>query len=157
MANGTLTVERENGTDVISIDANGKVLFPGNIIPVFRGYVISGAMPNASLVVPTLLKDYDTAGYLTVATAKFLPLVAGYYQINAFAEFSANVSNGYIKIRKNGNANLAGAQGALWSGQASALVFLNGVSDYIEPIMYQSSGGAITANIEFNGSLIRAA
>lgn len=29
-ADGTLTIERENGTDVMTIDAAGKVVFPGN-------------------------------------------------------------------------------------------------------------------------------
>lgn len=30
-ADGTLTIERENGTDVMTIDAAGKVVIPGNI------------------------------------------------------------------------------------------------------------------------------
>ena len=28
VADGTLTIERENGTDVLTIDANGRVAFP---------------------------------------------------------------------------------------------------------------------------------
>ena len=30
VADGTLTIEREDGTDVLTIDASGKVVFPGN-------------------------------------------------------------------------------------------------------------------------------
>lgn len=31
IADGTLTIEREDGTDVLTIDAAGKVVFPGNV------------------------------------------------------------------------------------------------------------------------------
>lgn len=35
VADGTLTIERENGTDVLTIDSSGKVVFPGNVVPAF--------------------------------------------------------------------------------------------------------------------------
>ena len=43
VADGTLTIERENGTDVLSIDANGKVAFPqGFSYPIIGGLSSSG-------------------------------------------------------------------------------------------------------------------
>lgn len=127
--------------------------------PCFRGYVTAASHPNDSSINPNLAQDFDIGGdFLTPAVAKYQPTVAGYYQINASISFANLCVNGYILIKKNGTGNNLGAsQGNFYQGQAAALVYLNGSTDYVQIFTYQSSGAAMLCDVEFTGFLARAA
>lgn len=159
--NGTMKLARGNAgattQDILTVDAAGKVAFPQNIVPVFRGYATAAVIPTGTLITPSITENFDLGGFFTNAPNKFQPTIAGYYQFNASVYFNALPSNGYVKLRKNGGTFVGGTQGNNYMSQASALVHLNGTTDYVDIILYQSSGGDLSTDIEFTGFLARAA
>jgi hypothetical protein len=112
-------------------------------------------------------KEFDTASAFDNATNyRFTPLVAGYYQIQGIITFAGSGSNIYTtaSIYKNGTAFKSNqVYGAYASGPIiSALVYLNGSTDYVELYGYQASGGNLgtttgAANTYFQASMVRSA
>jgi hypothetical protein len=106
--------------------------------------------------------DWDTTSGM-FASSKFTPTIAGYYQISAgFAP--ATIATGcFALLYKNGSnvKSLFAYQSS--SGNAaygSALVYLNGSTDYIEIYGYMIAGQALatgTANTYFQGFMARSA
>lgn len=96
----------------------------------------------------------------------FLPNVAGYYQINANigVASSSTLSYNYIQIRKNGVNDIFSIYGPYGGtsqyGTASAVIFLNGTTDYVDLFVQVSgtgtlftySGAAVTV---MSGCLVR--
>lgn len=113
-------------------------------------------------------EEFDTnSNYDNATNYRFTPTVAGYYQISAniFAPSTALGLLG-ITIYKNGTRHRDGSFFAFSSVSpeacVSALVYLNGSTDYVEIYGYQTSGGNLSmgSNSVFNfftGALVRAA
>ena len=135
--------------------------------PAFSAYA-SGTTSVANATNTKILfaaEEFDTNN--NFASSTFTPTVAGYYQINA-SVYSANATGvAQVLIFKNGS-NYKGGQlvpaiaaiGAV--GTASAIVYLNGSTDYVDIYLYQNSGTSSTANALqaytwFQGALVRAA
>ena len=163
VADGTLTIERENGTDVLTIDASGNIRagsacnLAGNG-PAFSAYTSAAPLPSGSVVKPSLTERYDTGNAFTPNGSKFNPSVPGYYQFNLSFELAALMNAGYCGISvNNGAAFIKGAQGNLYCSTANALIYLNGTTDYVEAVVYQSSGASNNCTITFSGFLARAA
>lgn len=98
------------------------------------------------------------------ASSRFTPTVAGYYQINSTVHFvSGSTSLCSINFYKNGGSVAQGttlAPSIVYAISTSALVYMNGSTDYLEAYVYVSNttqllGG--TSNTVFNGALVRAA
>jgi hypothetical protein len=110
-------------------------------------------------------ETFDTANAFDSTTNyRFQPLIAGYYQINGISVFSI-VATGISQnaIYKNGSAFQYGPASTTSTGSiVSAVVYLNGSTDYLELWAYQSSGISATllttsTQNQFSGSLIRVA
>lgn len=112
-------------------------------------------------------EEVDTGNYFDSSTNyRFLPTVAGWYQINAGVAVNAtSLVYARIDIYKNGlSYRRGGAIGAAVSGftsTASSLVYLNGSTDYVEVYAFCDATGSITvesgSNLTyFNGYLVRA-
>ena len=140
--------------------------------PAFSAYQSSAqSLASGSLVKLNFqTKEFDTANaYDNVTNFRFQPLVAGYYQVNGAVNiaYSAAVYNAFCSIYKNGTQFKtgsigAGASGVQAGGAVSALVFLNGSTDYVEIYGYHSAGSAqntsnTAQNTYFQASLVRAA
>lgn len=110
--------------------------------PAFSAYRASS---NQSLTTATWTKiqcqteEYDTASaYDNATNYRFTPQVAGYYQVNGAIYFNGTgLTNLAIQIYKNGSGHKNGsgvAQTANTDGSisVSALVYLNGSTDYVE-------------------------
>ena len=142
--------------------------------PAFSAY--GGALQ--SLTTATFLKlqfsseEFDTnSNYDAATNYRFTPNVAGYYQISSQAQFSVAVnatSAVYLVLYKNGSAwrytqlpSTTAASGIIVS--MSQLIYLNGLTDYIEMYAYQNSGstiGVLNSNQQYNyfqASLVRSA
>jgi hypothetical protein len=82
-------------------------------------------------------EDFDTNSNFDTTTYRFTPTVAGYYQISAGLRgtgATTNTSTG-ILIYKNGSAYLANYSQSTNTNQypiISALIYMNGSTDYIE-------------------------
>lgn len=161
---GSLTIERENGTDVLTVDASGKVVIPGNVVPAFSVHSPNSLAFTANVAKKLQFgqKEYDLTGaFDAVTNYRFQPAVAGYYQISG--SFSISVTSGEVValILRNGLAYKRGSFPTQGNGsQVSALVYLNGTTDYVE-LWGQTSVSQNASNSQsdtyFQGVLVRAA
>ena len=94
-------------------------------------------------------EDFDTNSNFDTSTYRFTPTVAGYYQISAGLRGSAVTTNTAttISIYKNGSSytsSLSTSTALAQFSTISALIFMNGSTDYIE--FYGSVTGSGTAS-----------
>jgi hypothetical protein len=108
-------------------------------------------------------EEFDTDNCFDNATNyRFTPTTAGYYQLNASMALSGASTEGFIQLRKNGSTFKSGNDigGTTYAVTVSALLYLNGSSDYIEVFGYSGTAlntSASQASTYFNGCLVRGA
>jgi hypothetical protein len=147
-------------------DNSGTVLTTGSTFagtgPAFSVYQASA---TTSLSANTWVKlTFDTEEFDTnnnFASSRFTPTVAGYYQVTANAGMASTSASLNIKFYKNGVANKGGSYptGANWV-QATALIYCNGTTDYIEAYCLSGASQNTFAGIDvtwFAGAMVRAA
>ena len=143
--------------------------------PAFSAY--ANAVQSVTSGVPTKVQfsveDFDTASaYDNTTNFRFQPLVAGYYQCNAAVRLNGVSSTNYdIYFFKNGSnyrnystVSLATGIGTTTIQTISALIFLNGSTDYLEvwadvngsSTTFSAASGNLNTS-SFSGSLVRAA
>ena len=134
--------------------------------PAFSAYQSTlQSVPTSGAKIQFQTEEFDTASaYDNATNFRFQPLVAGYYQIDAAVTFNPAVAGALVGVYKNGSIWKWGPQstGTSSSAGASALVYLNGSTDYVEVYGYHSAGVAnnTTAGAGatyFQGILVRAA
>ena len=132
--------------------------------PAFKAYKSAGQTITAATFTKVTFdtESFDTAG--NFASSKFTPTTSGYYQIDAYAEFSGSgsVSSSLISIYKNGSraGDLGGNTPKIVGG--SDLFYANGSTDYFEVyvVLTMSSGGESVTGVDdyrsrFSGVWIR--
>lgn len=168
---GSLNFASADGASDLTVTfpaTTGTAMVSGNM-PAFSAYANSGtSIPNATWTkVIYNAEGFDTAScYDSTTNYRFTPNVAGYYQISAMTRFGSITATiiGF-SIHKNGSFYATGGGSGVSSGyvypSVSALVDLNGTTDYVEIYTYQNSGGSATTdngfNYVFTGCLMRAA
>jgi hypothetical protein len=158
---GATTISPTDGATVTATfpGATGTVMVSGNM-PAFSYYATSDqAFSNATstkVTYPTSLYD-TTGGMYNSSTSRFTPTVAGYYQVNAFFEYysSGSTAARSITINKNGGSyrrsqQQTAATNANTLAFVSAIIYMNGSTDYLEIYAYQSTGGSLS-NASSNG------
>jgi len=143
---------------------NGVNLPMGGVAPAFSAY------PNATLSITGTtftkvllqVEEFDTNN--NFASSRFTPTVAGYYQISGSIQVFGSVAGAFSMIYKNGVnykiGNFIGIVAQNPVSGVSALVYLNGSTDYIELYAYSETTATInSASIAtwFTGSLVRGA
>jgi hypothetical protein len=139
---GTITLQAPavSGSTTLTLPAaTGTVMVSGNM-PAFSAYL--GTSQNTTSGVATKIQfnteEFDTNSYYDNATNyRFTPLIAGYYQVSsAYTTNTAAITRANISIYKNGSSFKAGGDYASYTGigtlTVSALIYLNGSTDYIE-------------------------
>ena len=177
----TLTLPAKSGNIITSADTGtvSQAMLGAGVAgngPAFSAYISS----NQSITNNTFTKlqagteEFDTANcYDSATNYRFTPNVAGYYhiigQIYFYASGNLN-TNTIVSIFKNGvrfkDGNLtSGTQGVAAFYNASALIYLNGSTDYVElyglingagTVEFRRDGGS-QAQSYFQGFLARAA
>ena len=146
---GSITLQEPAvaGTTVLTLPTtSGTVMING---PAFSAYPSSATSISTStwFKLTCNTEEFDTnSNYDATTNYRFTPTVAGYYQVNVAFSCSANCPI-IASIYKNGSEFKRGNQaGATNFAQVtcSALVYLNGTTDYIEGYGYQSSGSTQT-------------
>jgi hypothetical protein len=138
--------------------------------PIFSAS-LSGTQSIASGVAPTKVtfqtKDFDPGGlYDNASTFRFLPTTPGYYQVSASVLAGGVSATGFsaIALYKNSAAHRAGNRiannAAAVTVQVSAIVQMNGTSDFLEVFYAQTTGGAMTLPVSstatyFTASYVR--
>ncbi|SOD20210.1 C1q-like domain-containing protein [Pedobacter xixiisoli] len=107
-------------------------------------------------------KVYDNSNWFDLATGQFKPTMAGYYQINASMKMQdGNGGEKSVYLMKNGLVFYRGTSttGAVASSTVSAMVYLNGTTDFLTLTMF-SPGATTTDNSPaysyFQGYLVSA-
>lgn len=135
--------------------------------PAFSAYQSAAQTPAATTwtKISFQSEEFDTASaFDSASTYRFTPQTAGYYQINGAIGVNG-LANPECAIYKNGTVFKAGSLGAYATSvgavsAASALVYLNGSTDYVELWGYLSASVPLLASASgtyFQASLIRAA
>lgn len=150
---GTLNLQ-SGGTTIATINSTGLSMASGKVLaptgPAFSAYINSGAQ---SLSLGTWTKitlnaeEFDTASCFDSTTNyRFTPNVAGYYQVNVclFFDYSGSqFTDAAMAVYKNGSAvkklNQYG-YGGYGMASLSALIYMNGSTDYLEVYGYISGG-----------------
>ena len=131
--------------------------------PAFSAYQSSGQSLSASTWAKLLFqtKEFDTNTCFDTTVSRFTPTTPGYYQFNGRFEIASTATSLYVAVYKNGsNYKYATANTNQAGINVSALVYLNGATDYVE--LYGLSGVAQNTqqgqvNTWFQGFLARGA
>jgi hypothetical protein len=167
----TLVLPTGNGTSgqVLQTNGSGALSWADRMTaagPAFSAVANSSTSLSASVWTKLTLgsEEFDTNN--NFASSRFSPTVAGYYQFSAAFGTDSNAAQDlWISIYKNG---AAAKLGPLWRTvlgvggviQVSALLYLNGSTDYCEAYAYTSVTTTATANATltyFQGFLARPA
>ena len=156
------------GNPAISIDSSQVTNFA-------KQFQINGVLPPAFSVTrssnQTLssntwtkyqgnVEEFDTASFYDASTNyRFTPNIAGYYQFTGRFGIAATDCRQICSFYKNGSEFKRGVDVSADGGTtASALIYLNGTTDYVEMYMLISSGQAIVGfETYFQGIMVRAA
>jgi hypothetical protein len=159
-----------DGTGSLTVQQNGVTLGVFGNQPAFSVYRSSSQSISVNTYTKVLFdaKEFDTNNnYDNTTNYRFLPTVAGYYQLNAGVFGSGtSLNSAVIKFYKNGSSYKQGmvvpANGSANDGLViGSLVYFNGTTDYIEVWVYlgASSGTAFASGSDqtwFNGCLMKA-
>jgi hypothetical protein len=141
----TLTLPDQTGTILTTATAGVPVNGPA-----FSAWAGSATSLSNAVATKVLFntKEFDTNTNYDASLSRFTPTVAGYYQVTSSINTAAYISvNSNLAVYKNGLQNKVGIQGGN-SGNAaglsvSALIYMNGSTDYLEIYAYHASGGAV--------------
>ena len=134
--------------------------------PAFSAYQSSGQTlsSNTWTKISFQTEEFDTANCFDAAsTYRFTPNVAGYYQLSGGIAVATSSTYMYLQFYKNGSGYkvVLNSPAALIAGASgSILVYLNGLTDYVELYAYLVTGQALSANLQstyFQAALVRAA
>jgi hypothetical protein len=107
-------------------------------------------------------EEFDTAScFDNASTYRFTPNVAGYYQVTGAVAWNSPTAV-LCQIHKNGDAIRRGLfENNAFSSFVSALIYLNGLTDYVELYGYQAgatqNAEATALRTYFQAALVRAA
>jgi hypothetical protein len=131
--------------------------------PAFYAYLGSNqACPNdnARRVIQLNSEDFDTNSCFNNSTYRFLPNVAGYYQINLTVDIDdqnvGDFGDIYLSIRLNAaryydtSIIRIGSNSAEFAMSGSALIYMNGTTDYIDATVLHAFGTASSAILRLN-------
>ena len=148
----TLVLPGGNGAagQVLSTNGSGALSWVDRMTaagPAFSATANAGATITSSTFtkVAFQVEEFDTAScYDNTTNYRFTPNVAGYYQITARTQFTSNAgtSETMLVIYKNGAEARRGNAGSIGIS-VSAIVYLNGSSDYVEIYVLQATGGSV--------------
>jgi len=156
-----------NNTLAMQIGTNGQMTVAATANPAFSAYSTTlTSVTNTTFTKVTFnTEEFDTNS--NFASSRFTPTVAGYYQINTCISGPGSGTGIMVaNIFKNGSNFKSGNQipnnAAGTYVVASALIYLNGSTDYVEIYAYQNTGGTVTlgsnsVDFAFSGSLARSA
>jgi hypothetical protein len=165
-SSGTLNIVTGSGSgaNAITIDASQNVVVPKGVggTPAFSAYQSSAQTLSSSTYTKLQFQteEFDTSSCFDSTTNyRFTPNVAGYYLFSTSFTVAAFLAQNQLAIYKNGAIFKQGFNNS-GSGQPnmSALIYMNGSTDYVEAYAWLSGGQALTAGAAstyFQGFLAR--
>ena len=141
------TIQNTGGTTGLTINNSGFVLpkTPTFSALTSGNVTISSGYSDTKLTFDT--EEWDVGGYFNTSTHRYTPLVAGYYLVTVSAGLTTTTPV-RTKIFKNGS--LERGSGSIDSAAygynnaiITALVSMNGSSDYLEGYVQASGSGTV--------------
>lgn len=162
------TIKSTAGNEAMTIHESGVPLLN---VPAFYAYRdgTQAITSSTSTVVQLNATLFDTDGWFNTSTYRYVPQIAGYYQFNAciYILSASSATRGLITIVKSGTDGFRGAylppfSGTAWAASAGVLIYMNGSTDYVDLVGYQSATspviqGTIPGDTFLSGFLVRAA
>jgi len=162
-AGGSLNLVSADGASDLTVTfpaTTGTAMVSGNM-PAFSAYNTSNQSVADSTYTKTTLgtEEFDTNN--NFASGRFTPTVAGYYQINgSIYTGTSSITRAIAYLYKNGSPYKRGTDLTVGNSvNVSAVVYLNGSTDYVELWGYVTATTPLFYNTDtwFNGCLIRTA
>ena len=159
----TLTPAAVSGTTTLTLPATtGTVMVNG---PAFSAYANTAQTitSNVFTKIQFNTEEFDTnSNYDNATNYRFTPTVAGYYQVQVSLLPNTTTTQTAVAIYKNGaQFKLANITAASVSAVATALISMNGTTDYLEGYAYLvGTTPAIAGNqayTYFQASMVRSA
>jgi hypothetical protein len=146
LASGAVT-QAKLGTNVVG---NGPLIFVNSI---------AGTTVATAVAVKITLDGENIDTNNNFANSRFTPTVAGYYQINGYANTAGATLALIARIYKNNGAALAGnvANVGTYISTVSGIVYCNGSNDYVELFAEHAQGTNVTVFGQMSACLIRSA
>jgi hypothetical protein len=157
---GVLQLASGTGNLVTVPSVTGTAMVSGNM-PAFSAYNTSNQSVTDSTYTKTTLgtEEFDTNN--NFASGSFTPTVAGYYQINgSIYTGTSAITRAIAYLYKNGSPYKRGTDRTVGNSvNVSAVVYLNGSTDYVELWGYVTATTPLFYGTDtwFNGCLIRTA
>ena len=159
----TLAAPAVSGTNTATLPAaTGTVMVSGNM-PGFSAYNnATQSVSNATFTKISLqTTEWNNGNYFDNSTNyRFTPLVAGYYQVNGSISNNSSIGVTVSFIYKNGSrfkdGNYASGTTIGTDSTVSALIYLNGSTDYIELWVYANTGTGATISSSSTGTFFQA-
>ena len=136
---GTLNIVTGSGSgsNAITIDTSQNVSIPKGVggTPAFSAYCSTPFSVTLSTFTKLQFQteEFDTTNAFDSTTNyRFQPTVAGYYQVNGGYQTATSATQMLATIYKNGTEYKRGIYIVSGNVYVSALVYLNGTTDYIE-------------------------
>lgn len=124
-----------------------------NTAPTFSAYLgtnQSVSTGQTKIQLNTKLWDTNT-NYDNSTNYRFTPTVAGYYQVNFYANTTGSTSLIQCSIYLNGSNVASGSEPTTGNAsQVAAVIYMNGSTDYIEFYFYSGVGGGTVASGKAN-------
>lgn len=160
---GTNTLVLPTSGTVTIADGTGTLYAAGPSFSAYQSSAQSALSGSTWTKITLQTEEFDTANCFTNST--FTPNVAGYYQINGnIAMASGSTTNAGCSIYKNGtmykHGTFVNSNGNTPVSAASAVLYLNGSTDYVELYGYSTASLAPQAQstlTSLNGSFLRGA
>jgi len=152
---------QSNGTTIATISSTGLQTNVG--APAFSYYATTttSCAAGTNTKVNFAGKNFDTANCFS--NSRFTPTVAGYYQINCSLRMEG-INNYQAILYLNGSAAVGGnnPQVGSFCNTVSALLYMNGTTDYIEMYCFNGNGStqtisAFATQTIFSGVMVRSA
>lgn len=134
--------------------------------PAFSAYQSSSQTLSSATWTKIQLQteEFDTASCFDNTTNyRFTPNVAGYYQVSGCFEVNSSATTMQLTVYKNGSAfkkYQVSNSATVVTVSGSALIYLNGSTDYVELYGWIGSGqllNAASSAVYFQAALVRAA
>jgi hypothetical protein len=140
----------------------------GPAFSAYRGTTTQAVSATTYTKIQFNVEEFDTnSNYDNTTNYRFTPTVAGYYQVNCLMySTTGTAANFYGYIYKNGaifkaSQTMPTGGGGTSAGMfASALIYMNGSTDYIEGYLYVTQAATVLNDAAYNyfqASLVRAA
>jgi hypothetical protein len=168
----TVTINASTSSGVVitpDYSGNIQLQYNGVAAPAFSAYNSSTQTLSSATYtkIQFQTEEFDTANCFDNSTNyRFTPNVAGYYQIGGGISSASSATGIIVNLYKNGSShrllyfNGFGDFSRSNGGFGSALVYMNGSTDYVELYGYFTTGQSVTTGVNssyFQACLLRGA